>query len=257
MQGWISIYREIQDHWIWQDGKHLKWWLSILLNVNHQEKQFPVGLELFTCKPGQSFKSIEQWTAMFGCSKKTTIRFFEMLEKEGMIEREILGKGNRRKHLLTVANWEKFQKKETEKETETVPKNTPKQYPNVTPNNNANNGNNENNENKNIPLTPKRGKSQPIIDLAFVPEDFKDIVENWLQYKAEKKQKYKGQRAIRTFLKHLLELSDNDPRKATKIIDQSIANNWAGIFELKNKTNGRKPTNLEPSTADELARDFV
>ncbi|RKD90053.1 hypothetical protein [Mangrovibacterium diazotrophicum] len=130
MAGWISLYREIQNHWIFKDDKQFKWWVIILLNVNHSASKFTVGLELHICNPGQSFRSIEQWTSLFGCSKKTTVKFFELLETEGMIVREILGSGNRRKHLLTVRNWRKYQ----ESETETVPETPPKGYPNITSN---------------------------------------------------------------------------------------------------------------------------
>ncbi len=56
MKGWISIYRDIQDHWIWQDPKYFKWWVTILLNVNHEAKQFPIGTKMFVCNPGQSFQ---------------------------------------------------------------------------------------------------------------------------------------------------------------------------------------------------------
>ena len=143
MTGWISIHRSIRDHWVWQDAKYLKWWLTILLNVNHEGKKFPVGTEIKTCSPGQSFRSIDQWSAMFSCSKPTTIKFFEMLKNDNMISTEIMGKGNRRKHLLTVVNWSKYQQTETENFTETVPETLPKQYwklyPNVPPNNNDNN----------------------------------------------------------------------------------------------------------------------
>ena len=31
MAGWIKIYRDIQEHWIWQDANKLKWWLDIIL----------------------------------------------------------------------------------------------------------------------------------------------------------------------------------------------------------------------------------
>jgi hypothetical protein len=55
-----------------------------------------------------------------------------------MITREILGSGNRRKHLLTVVNWSEYQESETRKYTERVPKNTPKEYPNVPCNKNEN-----------------------------------------------------------------------------------------------------------------------
>ena len=125
MKGWIRLHRQTQEHWIWSNEKHLKWWLAILLNVNYEAKKFPVGCEFFVCNPGQSFRSIEQWTDMFSCSKPSTIKFFNMLKKDGMILTETVGKGNRRKHLLTVINWEKYQEKETETFTETFTETVP------------------------------------------------------------------------------------------------------------------------------------
>lgn len=115
MYGHIKLHREIQEHWIWQNATYLKWWLTILMNVNYESRSFPVGCEIHTCNPGQSFRSIEQWTNLFSCSKKTTVKFFEMLRNDGMIHCEVLGNGNQRKHLLTVINWDKYQGKETER----------------------------------------------------------------------------------------------------------------------------------------------
>jgi hypothetical protein len=69
--------------------------------------------------------------------------------------------------------------------------------------------------------------------LSFLQKDFIPIVEKWLMYKKEKKQEYKGQTSINTFCKKLIEYSNGDAIIAEAIIEQSIANNWAGIFELK------------------------
>ena len=69
--------------------------------------------------------------------------------------------------------------------------------------------------------------------LSFLQKDFIPIVEKWLLYKKEKKQEYKGQTSIKTFCKKLIEYSNGDAIIAEAIIEQSIANNWAGIFELK------------------------
>ena len=139
MEGWIKLFRKIQDHWIWQDEKKLKWWLSILLNVNHAPQKFPVGDELLVCQAGQSFRSIEQWTSMFGCSKKTTAKFFDLLKKDGMISCEIVGNGNRRKHLLSVLNWEEYQQEETELSPPRKPECSVNGNPNVTSNKNDKN----------------------------------------------------------------------------------------------------------------------
>ena len=110
MDGWIIIHRKIQNHWVWDNERYLKWWLTILLNVNHDEVEFNSFGEVYTCKQGESFRSIEQWTLLFKCSKPTTVRFFKLLEDDGMIECKTIGTGNRRKNLLTVKNWAEYQK---------------------------------------------------------------------------------------------------------------------------------------------------
>ena len=148
MKGWVKLHRKIQEHWIWADEKYLKYFLTILLNVNHEPKKFPVGAEIFICNPGESFKGIAEWTRLFGCSKKTTIKFFKMLEKDEIILTKTVGKGNRRKHLLSVVNWEEYQQTETEDYTEKEPKITPKGNPNVTPNKNDKNDKNNIRERK-------------------------------------------------------------------------------------------------------------
>jgi hypothetical protein len=146
MNGWIKVHRELMQHWVWQDATYLKWWLILLLNVNHKATKFPVGTELFTCNPGQSFRSIQQWTDLFSCGKPTTLKFFNLLKNDGMIQTEIIGSGNRRKHLLTVVNWGKYQETETENFTETKPKTLPKQNPNIPPNKNEENEKNKKKE---------------------------------------------------------------------------------------------------------------
>jgi hypothetical protein len=79
---------------------------------------------------------------MFGCSKKTTIKYFETLKKQDMISCKTIGKGNRRKHLLTVTNWTIYQEKETENSPPRKPKTPHQGNPNVPSNKNGENGEN-------------------------------------------------------------------------------------------------------------------
>ena len=143
MNGWIKIDRSILNHWIWQDEKYFRWWIAILLNVNHEEKKFPVNSEVFICQPGESFRSVEDWSRVFGCSKPTVFKFFQMLESDEMISTKIVGKGNRRKHLLTVVNWNKYQKTETRNFTENFTENKPETLPKINPNKNEEKNKNE------------------------------------------------------------------------------------------------------------------
>ena len=77
-RGYIGLYRRIQDHWVFENDKYFKWWITILLNVNHDEKKFPVNGELFTCNPGESFRSIDDWCRLLKIQKKdiTQVRYY-------------------------------------------------------------------------------------------------------------------------------------------------------------------------------------
>lgn len=78
-----------------------------------------------------------------------------------------------------------------------------------------------------------------ILDTSFVAEPFKNIVNEWLDYKKSRREKYKSDKSLKVFYNQLLKLSNNNPLIAQEIINQSIANNWAGIFALKNESNRR------------------
>lgn len=121
MAGWVKVHRKILDHWVWNNEKYFRWWMLILLKVNYEKKVFPVNYKMLECNPGQSFMSLDTWAGLFGCSKKTVVKFFYLLKKDGMINTEIIGKGNQRNHLLTVLNWDNYQQTETEKGTSGKP----------------------------------------------------------------------------------------------------------------------------------------
>ena len=76
-------------------------------------------------------------------------------------------------------------------------------------------------------------KEKTIEKIVFI-DGFKEIVERWLKYKSDRKESYKSEDSIDTFYRNLLKLSNSNPKVAIEIIEQSISNNWAGIFELKN-----------------------
>lgn len=80
--------------------------------------------------------------------------------------------------------------------------------------------------------------------------EYQDVVRDWLAYKRERRETYKSVRSMQAFVAKLTKLSQGNPQIAREIINQSMANNWAGIFQLKNDDS--KPTtntagNAEPN----------
>jgi len=80
---------------------------------------------------------------------------------------------------------------------------------------------------------------------------FEPLVDSWLAYKKSKGQAYKTKQTLDVFVKRLIELSDGDYTKAESIVNQSIGNNWAGIFELK---NGAAPRSKFDTQKDEALK---
>jgi len=93
---------------------------------------------------------------------------------------------------------------------------------------------------------PRSNKNNGV-QLPFMEQEFIDKWQEWLQYRRERR--LAGY--VPTGLKHtftkLIRDSQNDSQIAIQIIDQSISNNWQGLFPVKTITNARgfKPTNTE------------
>jgi hypothetical protein len=134
--GWISIYRSIRYHWIWQDPVKLKWWIDILLAVNHEDKKVNIGMRLIECKRGQTVMSLRNWADRWKVSKDTTRNFFELLKKDKMIITENLINTTR----LTVCNYDVYQGdlRTSQTSTEREPNESQTQ---ADPNNKGDNGN--------------------------------------------------------------------------------------------------------------------
>lgn len=102
-------------------------------------------------------------------------------------------------------------------------------------------------------IIPPKGEREFIEN---VEKDFREIVVEWLAYKRDRKESYKSSRSMQAFLAKLKSLSQNNAFAARQIIEQSMANNWAGIFPLKIQNNeNTKPTNhTNPPDDCDLAR---
>ncbi len=75
----------------------------------------------------------------------------------------------------------------------------------------------------------------------FEDEMMNDAVTKWLAYKKEKKQPYKS-KGLKFLKTRLQNLSKGDGKVAMLIVEQSMANNYSGLFPLK-----EYPTNVSKS----------
>ena len=85
------------------------------------------------------------------------------------------------------------------------------------------------------------------------------IWDAWKSYKQDEHRKnYKSAKTEQQAINQLYELAGGNVETASKIVQQSIANQWQGLFELKNTNNGKqKPSgNLRESVQEEFNKRY-
>lgn len=140
-KGWISLHRELQGHWLWQEKRgfsKLEAWLDILLTVNHSDQKVMIKNTLYEVKRGESIKCLDTWGKRWNWNKSKVRRFFMLLEKDGMIRTKNETKTTR----LTVCKYDSYQQNGNENETQ-MKQSRNADETQATPNNNDNNINND------------------------------------------------------------------------------------------------------------------
>ncbi len=194
MQGWVSVHRSLQSHWLWVDKPFSRGqaWIDILLLANHQDNKFLLGNELVEVEQGSFITSEVKLMERWGWSKSKVRSFLKLLESDEML----IKKSDTKKTTLTVVNYKHYQDKKTTEEPQKNHEKTAKE-PRKDTNNNDNNENNENNDNKEYIYSPvvdylnlkanktyksTTKKTQTLIKArqneGFTLEDFKKVIDN-------------------------------------------------------------------------------
>ena len=103
--------------------------------------------------------------------------------------------------------------------------------------------------------TKRRRRVRAELDLSFVGQDFLTPFGEWLAYKRGRGNGYRTQASLEACYERLLRLSDGDPARAREVVRQSIANNWSGIFELRQNHANHYP--IAPAHAGAVPRTAV
>jgi DNA replication protein DnaD len=107
--GFITLHRSVQKHWIWQEPEALKFWMALLLEANWQEKKTMFNGSLLTVKRGELVFGRIKYSRELNISVKKIRRYLDLLERENMIT-----KGQQKSNkfsLISITNYESFQKR--------------------------------------------------------------------------------------------------------------------------------------------------
>lgn len=106
-EGWIKLYRQIQECPIWYSERFSKGqaWVDLLLLANHRDKKIIFNGEMMIIKRGQYITSTVKLAEKWKWNRKTVTSFLKLLECEHMIERM----SDNTKTLITIVNYEIYQ----------------------------------------------------------------------------------------------------------------------------------------------------
>ena len=160
-KGWICLYRDIQDSWVWDDKPFSdgQAWIDLLLTANHEDKKIKFNGKPRVIKRGQMVTSIAKLAERWGWSAGKVRRFLNILENDQMLTLECNRGGTTNGTTLTLINYEKFQGQRQTVDTTDSITNEQRSVERSNINNNYNNINNDNNKAAPAPrpFTPYKG----------------------------------------------------------------------------------------------------
>jgi hypothetical protein len=112
MSGWIKIYRKIQEKGFYKKSEYFLLWVHILLKANHFEKEFFFNNKAIKIKKGQLLTGRKKLSSETGINESKIERILKYLENEQQIEQQKTNKFR----LITIQNYNQYQKSEQQSE---------------------------------------------------------------------------------------------------------------------------------------------
>lgn len=107
-QGWISLYRCIREHWLWEDPQKFQCWIDLLLSANHTDRKIQINGKIYVITRGSLFTSEKKLSKKWKMTWRTVKKFLLLLESDGMI----LIKGHQVGTEITILNYNDYQSRD-------------------------------------------------------------------------------------------------------------------------------------------------
>jgi len=211
MEGWISIHRKMQEHWLWDEERvfsKAEAWIDLLLSVNHKDNKIVIKNKVINIKRGQTAMSLVTLAKRWKWDKSKVRRFLEVLKTDTMIDT----KSETVTTLITICNYESYQSNGNGSETE-VKRKRNRSETRSTPNNNDNNDNNDKNNYKGLCISS-------------VDDEKIELVKMFIDYRKEGRKKF-SQRALDLITE---DINSHSVAQCDYVIKKSIKSGWSGLF---------------------------
>ena len=127
MEGWISLYRKIQEHWLWTKRRkfsQFEAWISLLFKANFKDTKIMIGDNLVELKRGSFITSEVKLAEEWKWDRSTVRKFLKTLEEQKMIQKNSTSKYTS----ITIGNWDLYQNTQQQNRQQNNIKTTSRQH---------------------------------------------------------------------------------------------------------------------------------
>lgn len=256
MSGFALIYRDVYQHELFKkDFKRASAWVYLFTNACWRSSSFNARGAMVTIERGQLCVSRSQLAAAWDWTESAVDRFLKRLEKERMIERRT----EQGRTIITICNYDLFQADSGHSEREANGQPNWEPNGNLTTKEQGNNGTRipigipnplppEPANDEDAPKSKPHPRAKPKPNAKAKPKlwevpafDFPNWwpIEAWsrfVQHRRELKKPITPTALERTVAK--LREWNEEGQDPAAVLDQSVRNQWTGIFPLKEQTHG-------------------
>lgn len=210
MDGWILLHRKISDNKLWTCEPFTRGqaWVDLLLLANYTDSFFYVRGNKVNVKRGQLSWGEVKLSKRWKWSRSKLRKFLNDLEKE----QQIIQQKSNIIQVITIVKYEEYQKKEQQDRQQKNNRKTAEEQ--------------QKDIYKECLIMLKNENNVKEI------EKWNEVFLLWLKYKSEKREFY-VKTGMSKMMNKLIKLSRCDYNKGLLIIENSMANNYSGFFELK------------------------
>jgi len=162
--GFIKLFRCIEDSFFWNDSEAVHLWIQLLLSANHKDKEMLLSGQKVLIKSGQFVCSRNTLSLKTGINESKIQRLLKLFENEQQIEQQT----NSKNRIISICNWQKYQSGEQQIEHQM---NNTRTADEQQMNTNNNDKNDKNEENKEKDTIVSKKKKYGIAGLVHLTED--------------------------------------------------------------------------------------
>lgn len=220
--GWIKVYRSLSKEAFYTKSEHVHLFVHLLIKATHTPKEYLWNGRKLVLFPGQYItgrKRLSEETGIHESKIERILNYFEKIEQ--LIEQQKTASSR----LITILSFDRYQNSEQQNEQPVNNERTTTEQP----------VNNERTLNKNIRIKEHKNiRTKEELVFPFESIGFKTA---WGVLINEKKWRRKSFSALQAALKKLSQFPEAD---AIQMIENTIAGEWQGIFELKKSNNAKQ-----------------